>query len=46
LALATIPFDAVMVKAAQGYGLVKIGENETGTAALVGAWAWSDRSQR
>jgi len=44
LALSPIPFDAAMVKAVRGYGLVKSGETEAGTAELVEAVAWFERS--
>jgi class 3 adenylate cyclase/tetratricopeptide (TPR) repeat protein len=45
LALSPLPYDAAMVKAAQGYGLVKAGDATAGTAALVEALAWFERSQ-
>ena len=45
LALSPIPFDAAMVKAAQGYGLVKAGDAVVGTAKLAEAVAWFDQSQ-
>jgi class 3 adenylate cyclase/tetratricopeptide (TPR) repeat protein len=44
LALSPLPFDAAMVKAAQGYGLVKAGETTAGTAALAEALAWFECS--
>ncbi len=44
LALSPIPYDAAMVKAVQGYGLVKAGEVAAGTAKLAEAVAWFDRS--
>jgi len=44
LALSPIPFDAAMVKAVQGYGLVKAGEVAAGTAQLAEAVAWFERS--
>jgi class 3 adenylate cyclase/tetratricopeptide (TPR) repeat protein len=45
LALAPIPFDAAMVRAVHGYGLVKTGEVEAGTAELAEAVAWLERAQ-
>jgi class 3 adenylate cyclase/tetratricopeptide (TPR) repeat protein len=45
LALAPIPFDAAMIKAVRGHGLVKAGEVEAGTAALAEAAAWFDGAQ-
>jgi tetratricopeptide (TPR) repeat protein len=44
LTLSPIPFDAAMVKAVQGYGLVKAGEVAAGTALLAEAVAWFNRS--
>jgi len=44
LALAPIPFDAAMARAGQGYGLIKGGQVETGTAQLEEAVAWFERS--
>jgi tetratricopeptide (TPR) repeat protein len=44
LALSPAPFDAAMVKAVQGYGLVKAGEVAAGTVQLAEAVAWFDRS--
>jgi len=44
LALSPIPFDAAMIKATQGHGLVKAGEIAAGTAALAEAVAWFERS--
>jgi class 3 adenylate cyclase/tetratricopeptide (TPR) repeat protein len=44
LALAPIPFDAAMIRAVRGHGLVKAGEVEAGTAALAEAVAWFDRA--
>ena len=45
LALSPIPFDAAMIKAVRGHGLVKAGETEAGTVALAEAVAWFDRSR-
>jgi class 3 adenylate cyclase/tetratricopeptide (TPR) repeat protein len=45
LALSPIPFDAAMVKAAQGYGLVKAGEAIAGTTKLAEAVVWFDQSK-
>jgi tetratricopeptide (TPR) repeat protein len=44
LALAPIPFDAAMIRAVRGHGLVKAGEVEAGTTALAEAVAWFDRA--
>jgi tetratricopeptide (TPR) repeat protein len=45
LALSPIPLDAAMVKAAQGYGLVKAGEAVAGTEKLADAVAWLNQSK-
>ena len=45
LALSPIPFDAAMVRAVRAYGLVKKGDVAAGTAELVEAVAWFERSQ-
>jgi class 3 adenylate cyclase/tetratricopeptide (TPR) repeat protein len=45
LALSPIPFDAAMIRAVRGHGLVKAGETEAGTAALAAAVAWFDQSR-
>jgi tetratricopeptide (TPR) repeat protein len=45
LALSPIPFDAAMIRAVRGYGLVKRGDLEAGTAELAEAVAWFGRSQ-
>ena len=45
LALSPIPFDAAMIRAVRGYGLVKKGDLATGTAELTEAVAWFERSQ-
>lgn len=42
LALTPIPFDAAMIKAVRGHGLVKAGEVRAGTAELAEAVAWFD----
>jgi tetratricopeptide (TPR) repeat protein len=44
LALAPIPFDAAMIRAVRGHGLVKAGKVEAGTTALAEAVAWFDRA--
>jgi len=44
LALSPTPYDAAMVKAVRGYGLVKAGETEHGTAELEEAVEWLERS--
>ncbi|MBI4610429.1 MAG: AAA family ATPase [Candidatus Rokubacteria bacterium] len=44
LALSPTPFDAAMIKAVQGYGLVKAGQVAAGTAQLAEAVAWLDQS--
>ncbi|MBI2152419.1 MAG: sigma 54-interacting transcriptional regulator [Candidatus Rokubacteria bacterium] len=44
LTLSPIPFDVAMIKAGRGYGLVKAGEVQAGTAELEEAVAWFDRS--
>ncbi len=44
LRLGPIPFDAAMVKAVRGYGLVKAGDIIAGTAELADAVAWFERS--
>jgi tetratricopeptide (TPR) repeat protein len=45
LALAPIPFDAAMIQAVQGRGLVNIGQVERGIAALTAAVAWFEKSR-
>src|SRR5262249_2824914 len=40
LALSPIPFDATMIQAVRGYGLVKSGDPVTGTADIANAVAW------
>jgi class 3 adenylate cyclase/tetratricopeptide (TPR) repeat protein len=45
LALSPTPFDANMAKAAHGYGLVKAGEAEAGSAELEAAVRWFERSR-
>jgi class 3 adenylate cyclase/tetratricopeptide (TPR) repeat protein len=45
LALSPTPYDAAMVKAVRGYGLVKAGETAHGTAELAEAVEWLGRSQ-
>jgi tetratricopeptide (TPR) repeat protein len=45
VALKPIPFDAAMVKAVRGYGLIKLGEIEKGLAELTDALEWLDRSR-
>jgi tetratricopeptide (TPR) repeat protein len=44
LALTPIAFDAAMVRAVRGYGLVKVGQRDSGTRELEGAVAWFERS--
>jgi len=44
LELAPSPVDAAMAKAAQGYGLVRLGQLQAGTAQLSEAVAWFDKS--
>ena len=44
LALAPIPYDAAMAKAARGHGLVKVGKVTAGMAELAEAVAWFERS--
>jgi len=44
LGLSPSPVDAAMAKAAQGYGLVRLGQVQTGTAQLAEAVAWFDQS--
>jgi len=44
LALAPIPYDAAMAKAAHGHGLVKAGEVVAGAAELAEAVAWLEQS--
>ena len=44
LALSPIPYDAAMIKATRGHGLVKTGSVEAGTAELEEAVTWFDRS--
>jgi tetratricopeptide (TPR) repeat protein len=44
LALSPSPVDAAMARAAQGYGMVRLGQVETGIAQLAEAVAWFDRS--
>ena len=44
LELAPSPVDAAMAKAAQGYGLVRLGQLQAGTAQLGEAVAWFDQS--
>ena len=44
LALAPSPFDAFMTRAVRGYGLIKAGRAETGTAELAEAVTWFERS--
>jgi tetratricopeptide (TPR) repeat protein len=43
-ALSPAPFDAAMIKAARGYGLVKLGEIEAGITALAEAVQWFESS--
>ena len=43
LELAPSPVDAAMAKAAQGYGLVRLGQLQAGTAQLSEAVAWFDQ---
>ena len=45
LALSPIPFDAAMVGAMRGYGLVKGGDAAAGTTGLGEAVAWFERSR-
>jgi class 3 adenylate cyclase/tetratricopeptide (TPR) repeat protein len=45
LALDPAPYDATMVRAMQGYALVKVGRFERGIALLVEAVAWLERSR-
>src|SRR5438094_527840 len=44
LALSPIPFDAAMVKAVKGYGLIKLERFDAGMAALTEALEWLERS--
>jgi len=44
LDLAPSPLDAAMAKAAQGYGLVRLGQVQAGTAQMADAVAWFDQS--
>jgi tetratricopeptide (TPR) repeat protein len=44
LALCPLPFDAAAIKAIRGYGLVKAGKAEEGTADLEEARGWYERS--
>jgi class 3 adenylate cyclase/tetratricopeptide (TPR) repeat protein len=44
LELAPSPVDAAMAKAAQGYGLVRLGQLQAGTAQLAEAVEWFDQS--
>jgi tetratricopeptide (TPR) repeat protein len=44
LALSPSPLDTAMAKAAQGYGLVRLGQVQAGTAQLAEAVAWFDQS--
>ena len=44
LELAPSPVDAAMAKAAQGYGLVRLGQLQAGIAQLSEAVAWFDKS--
>ena len=44
LALSPSPLDAAMAKAAQGYGMVRLGQVQAGTEQLAEAVAWFDRS--
>ena len=44
LALAPIPYDAAMIRAVRGHGLIKTGEAEAGTAELSAAVAWFEHS--
>jgi len=44
LALSPIPFDAAMIGAGEGYGLIKAGQVGQGIAQLAKAVAWFDRS--
>jgi len=45
LALSPTPFDAAMVRAGQGYGLIKAGQVDAGIAQLEEAVAWFERSR-
>jgi len=45
LALSPVPFDEVMTKAVQGYGLVKIGKADVGIARLSDAVDWLMKGQ-
>jgi len=45
LALSPTPLDTTMIKMARGYGLVKAGDAETGTALLREALEWFDKSR-
>jgi len=42
--LGPIAFDAAMIKAVRGYGLIKVGDVETGTRDLADAVAWFEQS--
>jgi tetratricopeptide (TPR) repeat protein len=44
LALSPIPFDAAMVRAIKGYGLVKLGQIDAGIAELTAALDWLNQS--
>jgi tetratricopeptide (TPR) repeat protein len=44
LALSPSPYDAAMARAAHGYGRVRAGDRETGTAELADAVEWFGRS--
>ncbi len=44
LALSPSPLDTAMAKAAQGYGMVRLGQVRAGTAQLAEAVAWFDQS--
>jgi len=45
LALSPIPYDAAMIRAVRGHGLVKAGQADTGLAELTAAVAWFERSR-
>jgi class 3 adenylate cyclase/tetratricopeptide (TPR) repeat protein len=45
LSLAPIPFDAAMITAVRGYGLLKSGDLTAGAADLADAVSWFDRSR-
>jgi len=44
LALAPSPYDTAFIQAVRGYGLVKVGQIDTGTAELTAAVAWLAQS--